>query len=98
MSGQTIEVLNTDAARAGSDPLRRADLRRALLPKAVIDIATLTGACGCVGQSQCRLVRQQRQAWWTTSLAAGKKMNDRFWRMPLEEDRKRSTPTLPDMY
>ena len=54
-------------------------------PKAVIGYYHPRPApVGCVGQSQSRLVRQQRQTRGRHPPPA--KMNDRFWRMPLEED------------
>ncbi|MGL4231698.1 MAG: leucyl aminopeptidase [Casimicrobium sp.] len=85
MSGQTIEVLNTDAEGRLilCDALTYAERYK---PRAVIDIATLTGACvialGGVNAGLFSTSDKLAEA----IIASGKKANDRFWRMPLEED------------
>ena len=85
MSGQTIEVLNTDAEGRLilCDALTYAERFK---PKAVIDIATLTGACVVALGSHNAGLFASNDKLADDILAAGKKMNDRFWRMPLEED------------
>ncbi|HEX2668790.1 MAG TPA: leucyl aminopeptidase [Gammaproteobacteria bacterium] len=85
MSGQTVEILNTDAEG-------RLILCEALTyaerfkPATVVDIATLTGACvialgnvvsGLLGNNE-RLVQGLK--------AAGEKAEDRAWQLPLYED------------
>jgi leucyl aminopeptidase len=85
MSGQTIEILNTDAE--GRLILCDALTYSARFkPAVVIDIATLTGACvvalgahasGLLGNSE-RLVKDL--------LAAGEQAGDRAWQLPLWED------------
>ncbi len=85
MSGQTIEVLNTDAEGRLilCDALTYAERYK---PRAVIDIATLTGACVvALGSVNAGLFATNDQLA-DAILASGKKTNDRFWRMPLEED------------
>jgi leucyl aminopeptidase len=85
MSGQTIEVLNTDAEGRLilCDALTYAERFK---PRAVIDIATLTGACViALGKFNAGLFSTNDKLA-DALIASGKKMNDRFWRMPLEED------------
>lgn len=85
MSGQTIEVLNTDAEGRLilCDALTYAERFK---PRAVIDIATLTGACVVALGSHNAGIFSNNDALADSIIASGKKMNDRFWRMPLEED------------
>jgi len=84
-SGQTVEILNTDAEGRLilCDALHYA---RRFGPAAVIDIATLTGACvvalghhhsGVMGNDEA-LVRQL--------LDAGVRAEDRCWQLPLTEE------------
>jgi leucyl aminopeptidase len=85
MSGQTIEVLNTDAEGRLilCDALTYAERFK---PRAVIDIATLTGACViALGKFNAGLFSANDKLA-DALISSGKKMNDRFWRMPLEED------------
>jgi leucyl aminopeptidase len=85
MSGQTIEILNTDAEGrlVLCDALSYAERYQ---PQAVVDIATLTGACvialggvrsGLFSTSD-ELAHQLHQA--------GDAAQDLCWRMPLDED------------
>ncbi|PVZ11248.1 MULTISPECIES: leucyl aminopeptidase [unclassified Pseudomonas] len=85
LSGQTVEILNTDAEGrlVLCDTLTYAERFK---PKAVVDIATLTGACivalgsntsGLMGNSDT-LVEQL--------LAAGKQADDRAWQLPLFDE------------
>jgi len=85
MSGQTIEVLNTDAEGRLilCDALTYA---KRFEPAAVIDIATLTGACVVA-------LGGVRSGLFTTddSLAealqsAGEQSQDRCWRLPLDDE------------
>ena len=84
-SGQTVEILNTDAEGRLilCDALHYA---RRFNPAAVIDIATLTGACvialghhhsGVMGNDE-PLVREL--------LEAGRRADDRCWQLPLTEE------------
>ncbi|WP_417660240.1 leucyl aminopeptidase [Pseudomonas sp.] len=85
MSGQTVEILNTDAEGrlVLCDTLTYAERFK---PQAVIDIATLTGACivalgshtsGLLGNND-ELVQQ--------ILTAGQQADDRAWQLPLFDE------------
>lgn len=85
MSGQTIEILNTDAEG-------RLILCDALTyverfePAAVVDIATLTGACViALGHVVSGLLSNQ-DALARELLDAGEESHDRAWHMPLYDD------------
>jgi leucyl aminopeptidase len=85
MSGQTIEILNTDAEGRLilCDALTYAERFK---PRCVIDIATLTGACvialGAVRSGLFANREELAQAF----LAAGDRSLDLCWRMPLDDD------------
>ena len=85
MSGQTIEVLNTDAEG-------RLILCDALTycgkykPAAVIDIATLTGACVIALGSHAAGLLSNDDELADELLRAGKSADDRAWHMPLWEE------------
>ncbi|MCW3148535.1 leucyl aminopeptidase [Stutzerimonas stutzeri] len=85
MSGQTVEILNTDAEGrlVLCDTLTYAERFK---PRAVVDVATLTGACivalgsntsGLLGNDQ-NLVQQL--------LGAGELAGDRAWQLPLFDE------------
>lgn len=85
MSGQTIEILNTDAEG-------RLILCDALTysakydPETVIDLATLTGACVvALGKAASGLFSND-DALADEILAAGEMTGDRAWRLPLWDD------------
>ncbi|MDD2882738.1 MAG: leucyl aminopeptidase [Rhodoferax sp.] len=85
MSGQTIEVLNTDAEGrlVLCDALTYAERFK---PKAVLDIATLTGAC-VVALGGVRSGFFTDDAGVSAALlAAGESSQDLCWQMPLDED------------
>ena len=88
MSGQTIEVLNTDAEGRLilCDALTYAERFK---PAAVIDIATLTGACiTSLGHHNTGLFTRHDEAHDKLAeelLAAGKQASDTAWRMPIED-------------
>jgi leucyl aminopeptidase len=84
-SGQTVEILNTDAEGRLilCDALHYA---RRFRPAAVVDVATLTGACvvalghyhaGVMGNDE-KLIQEL--------LAAGVRADDRCWQLPLTEE------------
>jgi leucyl aminopeptidase len=84
-SGQTVEILNTDAEGrlVLCDALHYA---RRYEPAAIVDIATLTGACvvalgahhaGCMSNDDA-LAREL--------VAAGQRSDDRCWQLPLTEE------------
>ena len=85
MSGQTIEVLNTDAEGRLilCDALTYVERFK---PAAVVDIATLTGACViALGHHNSGLFTKD-DALANELLAAARKANDAAWRMPLEDE------------
>ena len=85
MSGQTIEILNTDAEGRLilCDALTYAERYK---PSAVIDIATLTGACVvALGTVNTGLFSPDDELAHAL-VDAGKKALDPAWRMPVEED------------
>jgi leucyl aminopeptidase len=85
MSGQTIEILNTDAEGrlVLCDALTYAERFK---PTAVVDIATLTGACViALGGVRSGLFSPQ-EALADALMKAGDAAQDLCWRMPLDED------------
>jgi len=85
MSGQTIEILNTDAEGRLilCDALTYAERFK---PQAVVDIATLTGACViALGGVRSGLFASSDELA-ARLLAAGESAQDLCWRMPLDED------------
>lgn len=85
MSGQTIEILNTDAEGRLilCDALTYVERFK---PAAVIDVATLTGACViALGHINSGLFTPDDELA-AELLAASKKSADPAWRMPVEED------------
>ena len=85
MSGQTIEVLNTDAEGRLilCDALTYA---RRFKPAMVVDIATLTGACVIALGNQHTGLFCDDEAMADALLAAGRVSLDTAWRMPLDDD------------
>ncbi len=88
MSGQTIEILNTDAEGRLilCDALTYVERFK---PAAVVDIATLTGACvTALGHHNTGLFTRHDDAHDALAdelLKAGKASNDTAWRMPIED-------------
>ncbi len=85
MSGQTIEVLNTDAEGRLilCDALTYAERFK---PSAVIDIATLTGACVvALGGVRTGLFSAD-DALAKALEVAGEQSQDRCWRLPLDDE------------
>ncbi|HET7587275.1 MAG TPA: leucyl aminopeptidase [Gammaproteobacteria bacterium] len=85
MSGQTVEILNTDAEG-------RLCLCDALCyterfePQTVIDIATLTGACVIALGSHAAGLFSNDEEMVADLLKASTETTDRAWRMPLWDD------------
>ncbi|MDI9246868.1 leucyl aminopeptidase [Marinobacter sp. CHS3-4] len=85
MSGQTIEILNTDAEG-------RLVLCDALTyvkkfdPEVVVDMATLTGACIIALGSHATGLLSNNDALANDLLAAGERAGDRAWRLPLWDE------------
>jgi leucyl aminopeptidase len=97
MSGQTIEVLNTDAEG-------RLILCDALTyterfnPQAVVDIATLTGACVIALGGQAHGLMSNNDQLVRELLNAGRYAWDRAWQLPLwEEYQKQLDSNFADM-
>jgi leucyl aminopeptidase len=85
MSGQTIEVLNTDAEgrMVLCDALTYAERYK---PRAVVDVATLTGACVVALGSHASGLFSNDDNLAEELLQAGQAIWDRAWRMPVWED------------
>lgn len=85
MSGQTIEVLNTDAEGRLilCDALTYV---RRFAPKAVIDIATLTGACVIALGHQYSGLFSNDDELSAALNSAGKRAEDGAWPMPIDEE------------
>ncbi|MEM9690436.1 MAG: leucyl aminopeptidase [Pseudomonadota bacterium] len=85
MSGQTIEILNTDAE--GRLILCDAlTYSRRFKPAAIIDVATLTGACVIALGHHHTGVMGNNEALEQSIVNAGVRAEDRGWRLPLTED------------
>ena len=85
MSGQTIEILNTDAEGRLilCDALTYAKRFR---PKNIIDVATLTGACVvALGHHRCAIMSND-DGLAKALFDAGEAIYDRGWRMPLGKE------------
>ncbi len=88
MSGQTIEILNTDAEGRLilCDALTYVERMK---PAVVVDLATLTGACvTALGHHNSGLFTRHDAAHDKLAeelLTAGKDTGDTAWRMPIEE-------------
>ncbi len=85
MSGQTIEILNTDAEGrlVLCDALTYTERFK---PKAVIDIATLTGACVVALGNHASGLFSNNEELAQAILKAGQAAHDRAWQMPLWDD------------
>ncbi len=85
LSGQTIEILNTDAEGRLilCDALTYAERFK---PAAVVDIATLTGACVIALGHQHSGLFSADDALATALLQAGQTALDTCWRMPIDDE------------
>jgi leucyl aminopeptidase len=85
MSGQTVEILNTDAEGrlVLCDTLTYAERFE---PTAVVDIATLTGAAVIALGQHATALYANEDGLADDLLAAGEATGDRAWRMPLWDD------------
>ncbi len=86
LSGQTVEILNTDAEGrlVLCDALTY--VQQKYKPHTVIDIATLTGACVIALGSHAQAVYANDDVLRESLLEAGQDTGDRGWPMPLWED------------
>ena len=84
-AGQTVEILNTDAEGRLilCDALHYA---RRFKPAAVIDIATLTGACVVALGAHHTGVMGNDDPLAQELVAAGRRADDRAWQLPLTEE------------
>ncbi|MHB8252574.1 MAG: leucyl aminopeptidase [Acidiferrobacter sp.] len=97
LSGQTIEILNTDAEGRLilCDALTYAERFK---PVAVIDVATLTGACVIALGAQAGGLMSNNEALSLELNAAGQTAADRVWPLPLwEEYQKQLDSNFADM-
>ena len=85
MSGQTVEILNTDAEGrlVLCDALTYAERFK---PKTVIDVATLTGACIVALGSNASGLMGNNEELVQQLLSAGKRADDRAWELPLFDE------------
>lgn len=85
MSGKTIEILNTDAEGrlVLCDTLTYVERYK---PAAVIDIATLTGACVVALGAHATGLYANKDELAEQLLEAGVESHDRAWRMPLWDE------------
>ena len=85
MSGQTVEILNTDAEGrlVLCDTLTYAERYK---PTAVVDIATLTGAAVVALGHHATALFANDDDLADALLAAGDETGDRAWRMPIWDD------------
>jgi leucyl aminopeptidase len=81
-NGKTMEIVNTDAEGRVilSDSLAYAAEQR---PDAIIDFATLTGACQVALGDHATGLMSNNQALANQVLAAGEVSGDRCWQLPL---------------
>ncbi|MCF6783051.1 MULTISPECIES: leucyl aminopeptidase [Pseudomonadaceae] len=85
MSGQTVEILNTDAEGrlVLCDALTYVERFQ---PRAVVDVATLTGACIVALGSQTSGLMSNDEELARQLLDAGRNADDRAWQLPLFDD------------
>ncbi|KAL0027354.1 hypothetical protein WJX79_003195 [Trebouxia sp. C0005] len=85
-NGKTVEVLNTDAEGrlTLADALVYAEKKCGA--EAIIDVATLTGACMvALGTSMCGMFSPNQQLV-SQLKQAGSKSGEKLWQLPLEDD------------
>ena len=92
MSGQTVEILNTDAEGrlVLCDALTYAERFK---PAAVIDIATLTGACVVALGAHATGMYANNDQLAEQLASAGEASFDRAWRMPLWDEYQKQIDT-----
>ncbi|HEY5653960.1 MAG TPA: leucyl aminopeptidase [Pontiella sp.] len=84
-NGKTIEVLNTDA----EGRLILADalgLAAEIKPRAIVDLATLTGACIVALGSSAAAILGNDQSLVDTLIKHGSSAGERLWQLPLYKD------------
>lgn len=82
-NGVTIEIDNTDAEGrlVLADCLHYAE--KTFRPAAMIDLATLTGACTIALGNACAAILSPDDALTSALIAAGERTGERLWRLPL---------------
>ena len=85
LSGQTVEILNTDAEGrlVLCDALTYVERFK---PRAVIDVATLTGACIVALGSNTSGLLSNNEELAQQLLGAGQNADDRAWQLPLFDE------------
>ena len=85
MSGQTIEILNTDAEGRLilCDALTYAEKFK---PRCVIDIATLTGACIVALGREPSAILGNHDPLINELIESGKQIEDKLWQLPLWDE------------
>ncbi|MDX1474911.1 MAG: leucyl aminopeptidase family protein [Reinekea sp.] len=85
LNGTTIEVVDTDAEGRMilADTLTLASREH---PKAVIDYATLTGACIAALSTRYSGVFTNHEPWFLPLIEAGKQSGERIWPFPIDAD------------
>ncbi len=85
LSGQTVEILNTDAEGrlVLCDALTYVERFK---PRSVVDIATLTGACIIALGHHAHALLGNSQPLVNEILAAGREIGDRAWELPLWDE------------
>ena len=83
LSGQTLAIANTDAEGrlVLADVLHHA--RTTYEPAAMIDLATLTGACAVAVGTWCAAVLGNDQRLVKKVIEAGETTGERYWQLPL---------------
>ena len=84
-NGKTVEVHNTDAEGrlVLADALSRASDER---PDAIVDLATLTGACMVALGDDRAGVMGSHDGWVQQVMAAGQAAGEKSWRLPLPDE------------
>jgi leucyl aminopeptidase len=87
-NGTTVEVLNTDAEGrlVLADALSDASARQ---PDAIVDLATLTGACMVALGMKVAGVMGNSEPWITEVLSAAMRAGERAWWLPLPREYRR---------
>ncbi|OGW25640.1 MAG: hypothetical protein A2X59_03660 [Nitrospirae bacterium GWC2_42_7] len=87
MNGKTVEIVNTDAE--GRLILADAiEYAKRFKPKAIIDIATLTGACSITFGNEAIAMMGNNNELKQQITESGDKTSERVWEMPLFEEYK----------
>ncbi|MBD3755225.1 MAG: leucyl aminopeptidase [Gammaproteobacteria bacterium] len=86
LSGQTIEILNTDAEGRLILCDALTYTQQTYKPSKIVDMATLTGACIIALGHHVSGLMANDQALADALMVAGQKTYDRVWQMPLGEE------------